>query len=909
MSTTTTTTVTSTTTHRIPPPSAFANHLNATSMNGTTTPTTATRTARVRFDAECILIPDTLLAAKRPKLSTKSYSLPLWRKGRDREEEESHVVLKVNLPSFKSKKSSSHSRERDQRNPSRSPPPVTPHIPSCLRVSSNGHPLPAIPAQEHVPLTSLIAVHASTSTSTAAASPSHSNPAGAAVPPMTVPIRACCPECVVHADAPTEEFSRGAMRIRRRGLGFGVGSFSAPDNILFSPLSPSSVTVAHETEDGDRLISGSGVANVNRLVAELEERKRSSRSATPSPVGTPPISPMGAHHPGRLSPSLLGPALARIRESRTPSAESLVHLASTEVPVRPDMEGRGSPLLPLGIAVDEVDKELRRRSIDIGAAIRHGHGAGFIVLGEEDDEDWPGNAAMRKPSPPTSSKQRSPATTPRLANKRLPPLQPPRGYVDDEEADLFPLPSASSSKPPTPIPSPRHSPAGSKLSSPAGSDVSVNLHRLAASASEGAGGKASPLLKDALANNNVKYGHRRTASGGSESVAGLGLGAAPTVAEGGRERSRSEAVCVALGGVGMRERQRREQGKELAQTPMQGHANDREGSEVSVSSLPSIGSFANTSQLHIHRMAKCERGLLLPPGDERDFSPTIDSRGRGDLASLSSNTSRSSSRDSRCSDSDSITGTDEKPLPGLPRLATSILAAGPYSPALAPRLPAYASLAIPSESFESDLTRDVVEEEVQQPQPVEGVRAGAEMGLEARDEGNNKDRRASLHLRIPSAPETTSSVASTSATVAPSPESPASAAIAESPVIMSRPSLPPAMNSMKSTIKPKSQPQPSPTTRTGRGKSASTSATLTTSSGKPPQQLRLDTANRHRLPVPSSHSTQPPSPTLQRASSLARIRSTSMSSVGKATGRKAFGALVDVLRGVASVGGGPSMAV
>ncbi|KAJ7649332.1 hypothetical protein DFH06DRAFT_1134957 [Mycena polygramma] len=83
-----------------------------TSTSGTpTTPTTmspAPSAARVRFDAECVLIPDLGLGAgsKRPRMVTKSYSLPLWRKpghsshqgAGEEEDAHAHVVLKVALP-------------------------------------------------------------------------------------------------------------------------------------------------------------------------------------------------------------------------------------------------------------------------------------------------------------------------------------------------------------------------------------------------------------------------------------------------------------------------------------------------------------------------------------------------------------------------------------------------------------------------------------------------------------------------------------------------------------------------------------------------------------------------------------------------------------------------------------------
>ncbi|KAJ7449442.1 hypothetical protein B0H11DRAFT_2247182 [Mycena galericulata] len=81
--TTTTTPTTTTTTTSIPPTS--------------TPPMARPSTTRVRFDAECVLIPD-VLPSKRPRMLTKSYSLPLWRRrDRDRDDEEQRVI-RVALP-------------------------------------------------------------------------------------------------------------------------------------------------------------------------------------------------------------------------------------------------------------------------------------------------------------------------------------------------------------------------------------------------------------------------------------------------------------------------------------------------------------------------------------------------------------------------------------------------------------------------------------------------------------------------------------------------------------------------------------------------------------------------------------------------------------------------------------------
>ncbi|KAF8129429.1 hypothetical protein K438DRAFT_874883 [Mycena galopus ATCC 62051] len=63
------------------------------------TSTSTTSAARVRFDAECVLIPELgSFNPKRPRMVTKSYSLPLWKKNTRDEEDEQHVVLKVALP-------------------------------------------------------------------------------------------------------------------------------------------------------------------------------------------------------------------------------------------------------------------------------------------------------------------------------------------------------------------------------------------------------------------------------------------------------------------------------------------------------------------------------------------------------------------------------------------------------------------------------------------------------------------------------------------------------------------------------------------------------------------------------------------------------------------------------------------
>ncbi|KAJ6505567.1 hypothetical protein C8R45DRAFT_973134 [Mycena sanguinolenta] len=104
---TTTTTTTRTYTPTATPMSIALSPSISSSVSGSTSISTAYMTpapgkpavaSRVRFDAECILIPELgySYGTKRSRMVTKSYSLPLWKRGgRDGKED---VVLKVALP-------------------------------------------------------------------------------------------------------------------------------------------------------------------------------------------------------------------------------------------------------------------------------------------------------------------------------------------------------------------------------------------------------------------------------------------------------------------------------------------------------------------------------------------------------------------------------------------------------------------------------------------------------------------------------------------------------------------------------------------------------------------------------------------------------------------------------------------
>ncbi|KAJ7889373.1 hypothetical protein B0H14DRAFT_1168108 [Mycena olivaceomarginata] len=279
-----------------------------------------------------------------------------------------------------------------------SAPPPSPRTPLRL-------PTPPPPP----PLAALLTVYTTPiqSTSATVSAPLSAAPANAAARERTVPLRACCAECAAGAkmEVREEAFSRGALRVRRRAalLGGGVGG----DTLFEAARRGGFLDIPAAEGANQQLLSGTGLAEVTRLVAELELRR--SRSATPSPGGTPPVSPVEyAHAHGRASPSLLGPALARLADGGEGGAYGERLTPGDATHGSRSGSGRASPLLPLGIAVDEVDKERRRRSEDFGA-LGHGHsaigiamaGAAAVNLAEEDEFDGEQTQTMhgKPPSP------------------------------------------------------------------------------------------------------------------------------------------------------------------------------------------------------------------------------------------------------------------------------------------------------------------------------------------------------------------------------------------------------------------------------------------------------------------------------------------------------------------------------
>ncbi|KAG1740793.1 uncharacterized protein EDB91DRAFT_1131486 [Suillus paluster] len=214
----------------------------------------------VRFDDQCVLIPKHPHRHRIPRMVTKSYSLPLWKRrssssgGSASPEtdafvpEDSHIVLRVPIPSFSSKaQSPTPTRHSD-------PKPLSPCLVQRSPSSSFAFPQAASgsPQSPRRP------------TRTASLSPSRSDI-------ITVPLRPCCAACeavteasLSQGDTWTEHFSRSARRRRS----------CSPDE------GPRTITV-----EGSIAAASFGLGRgVPISVDEVDKRRRSSDSAVTTAV-------------------------------------------------------------------------------------------------------------------------------------------------------------------------------------------------------------------------------------------------------------------------------------------------------------------------------------------------------------------------------------------------------------------------------------------------------------------------------------------------------------------------------------------------------------------------------------------------------------------------------------------------
>lgn len=210
----------------------------------------------VRFNDQCVLIPKHPHRHRLPRMVTKSYSLPLWKRRSSNSggpssspetdafvPEDSHVVLRVPIPSFSSKAQS----PTRTRNPG--PKPLSP----CLvQRSPSGISAPGSPQSPRRP------------TRTASLSPSRSDL-------ITIPLRPCCAGCeavmeasLSQGDTWTEHFSRSARR--RRSLSADEG--------------PRTITV-----EGSVAAASFGLGRSASIsVDEVDKRRRSSELVATAPT-------------------------------------------------------------------------------------------------------------------------------------------------------------------------------------------------------------------------------------------------------------------------------------------------------------------------------------------------------------------------------------------------------------------------------------------------------------------------------------------------------------------------------------------------------------------------------------------------------------------------------------------------
>ncbi|KJA29495.1 hypothetical protein HYPSUDRAFT_523809 [Hypholoma sublateritium FD-334 SS-4] len=372
----------------------------------------------VRFDTECVLIPDAQPTAKLPFVLTKSYSLPLWRKD---VEDESRLVIKVPIPQFRRRASRSpgpHARAA-------STSPVVPRapLPSCL-VHQHQDPGPSA-----APLSPV-----------RRPAPGPSSPPLSCPPPLTVPLRPCCAACeaatddaLAGGDAWKIHFTRGAKRRRSASLEQPLAAAS-PFAALADVDTPVRTFAALSAAiDGTLPIvrGGAAVATAFALrVDEVDQRRRAFsfsheeehyaalRRHAGSPPPPPPIVPL-ASSAAAISPSPVSP-----------------------VPVHP----YASLLAPEGYRlraspIAEEDSDARGSSLSLASA----HSSTRSASGQSTRSTGSGSArALGK------------GRAPRRANTAV---APPPG-ADEDDADLFPLPRRSPSGTPSPraSPSPRGSP-------------------------------------------------------------------------------------------------------------------------------------------------------------------------------------------------------------------------------------------------------------------------------------------------------------------------------------------------------------------------------------------------------------------------------------------------------------------
>ncbi|KAG8220274.1 hypothetical protein J3R82DRAFT_2865 [Butyriboletus roseoflavus] len=284
----------------------------ATSTPGSTIEPLDERGSAVRFEPQCVVIPDFAHRSRRPRVVTKSYALPLWKRRTSSadhsaypppedasfEENQSHLVLRVPVPTF-SLKLRSMARSVDEK-----------PLPPCL-VHRPQHSGPSCPT------TSSLTRHARIPRKPSP-SPLHSDI-------VTVPLRPCCAACqsvteaaLADGDAWPEHFSRAASR--RRSLSADGRSRT--------------ITIAGSTASASY-----GDLGVSISVDEIDKRRRASDTA-PSTINP-------ETHDGKTTecrmPLILCHTLA---DARSPPSPTRITPATPRIPEEDDDEDEDE-LFPL----------------------------------------------------------------------------------------------------------------------------------------------------------------------------------------------------------------------------------------------------------------------------------------------------------------------------------------------------------------------------------------------------------------------------------------------------------------------------------------------------------------------------------------------------------------------------------
>ncbi|KAK0475218.1 hypothetical protein IW261DRAFT_1496330 [Armillaria novae-zelandiae] len=280
----------------------------------------------VRFDNECILIPECHGRSKRPIVSmvTKSYALPLWKrkspspspldeKERDTEMIEDSdsspegIVFKVSVPSFKTRPSRGRSHTAE---------PLTPCLVHRSAANQTQHsPPPSFPSPR--PRTLM-------------RSPSLPIPPAKRI--TTVPLRACCPNCYPITEKSLKEgdnwetkFSTGARRRRSTSLDGITAPFSLAD--VEEALFRVNVTVDEVDTLKHRRSQEVAPEPVPTPHVEVEDEDQlfplplPRRSPNDSPIPSPKASPTCFLTAKNVSEEcIIGKSMSRKKDQRIPEA-------------------------------------------------------------------------------------------------------------------------------------------------------------------------------------------------------------------------------------------------------------------------------------------------------------------------------------------------------------------------------------------------------------------------------------------------------------------------------------------------------------------------------------------------------------------------------------------------------------